>query len=90
LYPFGVSRRIASKRPQGGFVLQRSGVYKPRPLALQERQKPYEISGLKRFFCGLKGRRITAQGKGACAVALGYGIKTYSRPARARPYGTVV
>jgi len=23
---------------------------------------------------------ITAQGRGACAVALGYGIKTYSRP----------
>ena len=42
------------------------------------------------LFCGLKARRITAQGKGACAAALGYGIKTYSRPVWARPYGTAV
>ena len=48
------------------------------------------IPKFKTLFCGLKGRRIIAQGKGICAVAPGYGIKTYSRHERARPYGTVV
>ena len=42
------------------------------------------IPKFKALFCGLKGRRITAQGKGACAVALGCGIKTYSRPVRGK------
>ena len=32
-------------------------------------------SEVKALFSGLKGRSITAQGKGACVVALGYGIK---------------
>ena len=39
------------------------------------------IPKLQRFFCGLKGRRITAQGKGACAVALARIFHTVSTDA---------
>ena len=37
-------------------------------------------SEVKRRSNALKGRRISAQGKGACAVALGYGIKNIQPP----------